>query len=64
MESIARGDPLRFRSNLWNKVSSQAKTLISKMLNRDIDKRPTAAQVMEDTWFVEKLLKRKLDKNE
>lgn len=33
------------------------------MLNRDIEKRPTAAQVMEDVWFEEKLLKRKLDKN-
>ena len=51
MESIARGDPLKFRSNLWKKVSSKAKTLITKMLNRDIDKRPTAAQVMEDVWF-------------
>lgn len=51
MQSIAKGEPLRFRSNLWKKVSSQAKTLISKMLNRDIDKRLTAAQVMEDTWF-------------
>jgi serine/threonine protein kinase len=51
MESIARGDPLRFRSNIWKKVSSKAKTLITKMLNRDIEQRPTAAQVIEDAWF-------------
>ena len=51
MQAIARGEPLKFRSNLWKKVSSKAKTLITKMLNRDINKRPTAAQVMEDAWF-------------
>ena len=63
MESIAKGDPLRFRSNLWKKVSSKAKTLITKMLNRDIDKRPTPAELMEDSWFAEKLLNRKMDEN-
>ena len=63
MQNIAKGEPLKFRSNLWKKVSTKAKTLITKMLNRDINKRPTAAQVMEDSWFEEKLLKRKMDKN-
>jgi calcium-dependent protein kinase len=51
MESISSGDPLRFRSNLWKKVSSKAKNLITKMLERDVKKRYTAAQVMEDVWF-------------
>ena len=63
MQNIAKGEPLKFRSNLWKKVSTKAKTLITKMLNRDVSKRPTAAQVMEDSWFEEKLLKRKMDKN-
>lgn len=44
-------------------MSPKAKALITRMLNRDIDKRPTAAQVMEDVWFTEKLLNRKLDRN-
>lgn len=64
MASIARGDPLRFRSNLWKKISPQAKNLISRLLNRTIEERPTAAQLIEDPWFKEKLLNRKLDKNE
>ena len=46
MQNIAKGEPLKFRSNLWKKVSTKAKTLITKMLNRDVSKRPTAAQVM------------------
>jgi hypothetical protein len=33
------------------------------MMNRDIEERLTAAQVIEDEWFTEKLLKRKLDPN-
>lgn len=63
MESIARGETLRFRSNLWKRISSKAKELITRMLNRDIQARPSAAQVMEDVWFQDKLLNRKLDKN-
>jgi hypothetical protein len=37
MESIARGDPLKFRSNLWKKVSQKAKDLIQRLLNRTIE---------------------------
>ena len=51
MKSIADGTPLKFRSNLWKKVSARAKTLITRMLNREINRRPSAAQVMEDMWF-------------
>jgi calcium-dependent protein kinase len=43
MENIAKGGPVKFRSNLWKKVSQPAKNLVLKLLNRDIDKRPTAA---------------------
>jgi len=64
MESIARGDPLRFRNSQWKKVSGQAKNLITRMLSRKVPDRPSAAMVMEDVWFTERLLKRKLDKNE
>lgn len=64
MENIAKGEPVRFRSNLWKKVSQQAKTLIARMLNRDIAARPSAAEVMEDGWFADRLFKRKLDANE
>jgi calcium-dependent protein kinase len=46
MENIAKGDPIKFRSNLWKKVSQQPKDLILKMLNRNIGQRPSAAQVM------------------
>lgn len=34
------------------------------MLERDIQKRPSIPQVMEDEWFQEKLLKRKMDEHE
>ena len=64
MENIAKGEPVRFRSNLWKKVSQPAKNLIARMLNRDIAARPTAAEVMEDGWFSDRLFKRKLDANE
>jgi serine/threonine protein kinase len=64
MENIAKGEPVKFKSNLWKKVSQQAKNIIIKMLNRDVNLRPSAAEVMEDVWFSEKLLKRKLDANE
>lgn len=64
MESIAKGEPIKFRSNLWKKVSQQPKDLILKMLNRNISSRPSAAQVMQDPWFSDKLFKRKLDPNE
>lgn len=43
MQAIAKGEPLRFRSNLWKKISKQAKNLILKMLNRSIEDRLTAA---------------------
>jgi serine/threonine protein kinase len=46
MESIAKGEPIKFRSNLWKKVSQQPKDLILKMLNRNVASRPSAAQVM------------------
>jgi len=46
MESVAKGEPLKFRSNLWKKVSKEAKDLIIRMLDRSIELRPSAAQVM------------------
>lgn len=36
MEAIAKGDQFKFRSVLWKKISPQAKTLITKMLNRKV----------------------------
>ena len=63
MESIAKGEPLKFRHTIWKKVSGQCKNLIVRMLNRKIEERPSAAEVMEDVWFTERLLKRKMDKN-
>ena len=64
MQAIAKGEPLKFRSSVWKKVSGQCKNLIVRMLNRDIEQRPSAAGVMEDVWFTERLLNRKMDKNE
>ncbi len=63
MENIAKGGPVKFRSNLWKKISQPAKNLVIKLLNRDIEKRPSAADVIDDPWFSERLFKRKLDVN-
>jgi serine/threonine protein kinase len=63
MENIAKGGPVKFRSNLWKKISQPAKNLVIKLLNRDIEKRPSAAEVIDDIWFADRLFKRKLDVN-
>ncbi len=42
---------LSFESSEWKNISPQAKALIRKLLNLDIDKRPSALEALKDPWF-------------
>lgn len=42
---------LEFSQNAWEQVSAQAKNLITKMLSKEPDDRPTAAECLTDQWF-------------
>jgi serine/threonine protein kinase len=41
------GDPV------WEHISDGAKALIAKMLSKDVHRRPSAAQTLQDPWLVE-----------
>ncbi|KAM3135846.1 hypothetical protein pb186bvf_012099 [Paramecium bursaria] len=41
----------QFHADEWSKVSQQAKDLITKMLNKDVELRPSAEQVLQDPWM-------------
>lgn len=44
-------DPVKFFDQQWNGVSDMAKDLVSQLLNRDIDKRPSAEEALKHPWF-------------
>lgn len=41
---------LEFDDEVWNELSNEGKTLISKMLSKE-PTRPTASQCLKDPWF-------------
>lgn len=47
---IAYGE-LKFEGENWNRISSDAKELISAMLNRTVKKRITAEEALEHPWI-------------
>jgi calcium-dependent protein kinase len=49
-----RQGALRFEDGTWRSISQEAKTLIRHMLDRDINARYTAKQVLEDAWIQKK----------
>ena len=57
-EKIKKGN-FRFPES-GHKVSSEAKNLISKMLTKNPDSRPTAEQLLKDPWF-EKMKEKSID---
>lgn len=42
---------VEFNEEYWNEISLEAKDLILKMLNIDIDRRYTAEQVLNHNWM-------------
>lgn len=43
--------PLSMNSKSWETVSEEAKDLVSKMLSKDPESRPTAEEIIMDPWF-------------
>lgn len=43
--------PLRFYQDIWAVVGSDAKDLIKRLLNKDPQRRPTAAAVLQHRWL-------------
>lgn len=53
--------PIEFPGAQWASISSEAKDLILKLLQRDPSKRITAAQAMEHEWIKNNLTRRHID---
>lgn len=47
-----RSGKFSFRQKIWESVSQEAKNLITKLLDLDFDKRPTAEEAIKDPWFL------------
>ncbi|CAI5957175.1 unnamed protein product [Closterium sp. NIES-64] len=43
-----------WRAESWAGVSARAKALIARLMAVDPEKRPSAAEILQDAWFVEK----------
>lgn len=50
-QMICSGKPVEFAGECWNGISEDAKDLIRKLMNHDIDKRLTAQQALQHSWF-------------
>ena len=50
-ESLCVCAQLKFNSSVWNDVTDEAKDLISKMLDRNVKKRITAADALKHPWM-------------
>ena len=50
ISNIEKGK-LKFKSQIWSSISSEAKSLISKMLEPDQSQRLSASEVLSDVWF-------------
>lgn len=44
-------DPLDFTKPWWNDISEEAKDFVSRLLERDPERRPTAKQALEHPWL-------------
>jgi len=52
-------EPLQFTSKKWEKISQKAKDFIKKMLDRNVNKRMSAVDALNDPWFQKFMLKEK-----
>ncbi|OMJ90441.1 hypothetical protein SteCoe_7137 [Stentor coeruleus] len=50
MQSVLTTE-LQFEGKKWRKISEEAKNLIRSMLNRNPKERPTAKQILNNTWI-------------
>ena len=54
---VKEGPGVTFPSPAWDKISPEAKRFVRKLMDRDPDKRPSAAEAMEDPWVNTELAK-------
>jgi calcium-dependent protein kinase len=52
-----------FRHKIWNKISSEAKNLVLKLLQVNPDKRLSAKEALEDIWFKKNINVNTLENN-
>ena len=52
-----------FRHKIWNKISSEAKNLVLKLLQVNPDKRLSAKEALEDIWFKKNINVNSLENN-
>lgn len=50
LEEVKKGT-LNFQETEWETLSSQAKELVSKMVERNVEKRVSAEEALNDPWF-------------
>ena len=50
MEKVALGR-CSFEREEWENISSSAKSFIKKMLEKDVNKRLSAEQALQDSWI-------------
>ena len=53
-----------FKEKIWTKISKDAKDLISQMLTKDINQRPSANEVIQHKWFQQRLEKEVVDERD
>jgi len=52
---------LEFKGEIWQNVSNEAKSFIQKMMERDVNRRYTAAQALNDPWLTQITSSKKMD---
>lgn len=49
--SIIKKGKFKFHEKFWKDISAEAKSMVSDMLTVDVDKRPTAEELLKHPWL-------------
>ena len=51
-------EPLVFRGQVWQSISEEAKDLVEKLMDRDVESRLTAVDALSHPWIEQKVQKK------
>ena len=54
VHKIVSSDGVTFKGSAWNDVSTQAKSFIKKLLERDVSKRLSAVDALSEDWITQR----------